>query len=47
MQNTEKPVTGLEVVGEKTPSDLRIEQIAEIKHITKPDSAKASAEKNR
>ncbi|AKB51032.1 hypothetical protein MSBRW_1779 [Methanosarcina barkeri str. Wiesmoor] len=45
MQNTEKPVTGLKVVGEKSPSDLRIEQIAEIRHITKTSSAKAGAEK--
>ncbi len=44
MPATEKPVTGLGVVGEKSPSDLRIEQIAEIKHITKPDFGKASAE---
>jgi len=35
MPATEKSVTGLGVVGEKSHSDLRIEQIAEIKHITK------------
>ncbi|HII90774.1 MAG TPA: hypothetical protein HA262_01000 [Methanosarcina sp.] len=44
MPATEKPVTGLGVVGEKSHSDLRIEQIAEIKHIKKPNFEKASAE---
>lgn len=44
MPDTEKPVTGLGATGEKSPSDLRIEQIAEIKHITKTDSARANVE---
>lgn len=45
MPDTEKPVTDLEVIGEKSPSDLRIEQIAEIRHITKTDFAKTNVEK--
>lgn len=44
MPDTEKPVTGLGVIGEKSPSDLRIEQIAEIRHITKTDFIKANVE---
>jgi hypothetical protein len=44
MPDTEKPVTGLGVIGEKSPSDLRIEQIAEIRHIKKTDFAKANVE---
>ncbi|MEN6293932.1 MAG: hypothetical protein ABFD07_18185 [Methanobacterium sp.] len=45
MPDTEKPVTGMGVIGEKSPSDLRIEQIAEIKHIRKTDSSKTNVEK--
>lgn len=44
ISDAEKPVTGLGVIGEKSPSDLRIEQIAEIRHITKTDFAKTSIE---
>ncbi|WP_292388169.1 hypothetical protein [Methanosarcina sp. UBA5] len=42
--DSEKPVTGLGVIGEKSPSDLRIEQIAEIKHTTKTNFVKTNVE---